>query len=114
MPSVNKKSLRQEFDQLKDRFTVLSNEGQVTPEVGTLFQAMIMLFELLIAVFMEKTTAKNNRNSSKPSSQTGKDQTATQSGTNGKGKQETCKTRGVFRKKCPAPCSMDRASRAMW
>jgi transposase len=88
MPSVNKKSLRQEFDQLKDRFTVLSNEGQVTPEVGTLFQAMIMLFELLIAVFMEKTTAKNNRNSSKPSSQTGKDQTATQSGTNGKGKQE--------------------------
>jgi len=88
MPRVNKQSLRQEFDQLKDKFEHLSNEGKITPEVGTLFQAMIMLFELLIAVFMEKNTKKNNRNSSKPSSQTGKDMTYTQSGTNGKGKEQ--------------------------
>ena len=71
MPSVNKQSLRQEFDQLKKQFKQLSNDDKVTPEVGTLFQAMIMLFELLIAVFMEKNTRKNSRNSSKPSSQTG-------------------------------------------
>jgi transposase len=88
MPSVNKPSLRQEFDQLKGKYERLSNEGKITPEVGTLFQAMIMLFELLIAVFMEKKTKKNNRNSSKPSSQTGKDKTCTQSGTNGKGKEQ--------------------------
>jgi transposase len=88
MPSVNKQSLRQEFDQLKDKFDHLSNEGKITPEVGTLFQAMIMLFELLIAVLMEKKTKKNNRNSSKPSSQTGKDKTSTQYGTNGKGKEQ--------------------------
>lgn len=88
MPSVNKKSLRQEFDQLKDTFERLSKEGQVTPEVGTLVQAMIMLFEVLIAVFMEKKTKKNNRNSSIPSSQTDKDETSTQSGSNGKGKKE--------------------------
>jgi hypothetical protein len=47
MPSVNKKSLRREFDQLKDQYEHLSNEGRITPEVGTVFQAMIMLFELL-------------------------------------------------------------------
>jgi transposase len=88
MPSVNKKSLRQEFDQLKGTYEHLSNEGKIAPEVGALFQAMIMLFELLIAVFMEKKTKKNNRNSSKPSSQTGKDETSTQSGTKGKGKQQ--------------------------
>ena len=88
MPTVNKKSLREEFDQLKDTFERLSKKGQVTPEVGALVQAMIMLFELLIAVFMEKKTKKNNRNSSIPSSQTGKDETSTQSGTNGKGKKE--------------------------
>lgn len=84
MPSVNKKSLREEFDQLKVKFENLSNEGKVTPETTALFQAMIMLFEVLIAVFMEKKTRKNNRNSSIPSSQTGKDSTST--GANGKGK----------------------------
>jgi hypothetical protein len=88
MPSVNKQSLRQEFDQLKVRFDNLSNEGKITPESAALFQAMIMLFELLIAVFMEKKTRKNNRNSSIPSSQTGKDKTAATSGTNGKGKKQ--------------------------
>lgn len=86
MPSVNKKSLREEFDQLKVKFKDLSDRGKVTPEVDTLFHAMIMLFELLIAVFMEKNTRKNNRNSSIPSSQTGKDKTFTGSETNGKGK----------------------------
>ena len=88
MPSVNKQSLRQEFDHLKDQYKRLSNEGKITPEVGTLLQALIMLFELLIAVFMEKKTKKNNRNSSKPSSQTDKDTTSTQTGTNGKGKEQ--------------------------
>ena len=84
MPSVNKESLREEFEQLKVKFGNLSNEGNITPEATALFQAMIMLFELLIAVFMEKKTRKNNRNSGIPSSQTGKDSTST--GTNGKGK----------------------------
>jgi transposase len=88
MPSVNKQSLRQEFDQLKVRFENLSNEGKITPESSALFQAMIMLFELLIAIFMEKKTRKNNRNASIPSSQTGKDKTTATSGTNGKGKQQ--------------------------
>lgn len=86
MPSVNKQSLRQEFDQLKVKFDGLSNDGKISPEASGLFQAMIMLFELLIAVFMEKTTRKNNRNSSIPSSQTGKDTTST--GTTGKGKKQ--------------------------
>jgi hypothetical protein len=84
MPSVNKQSLREEFDQLKVKFENLSNEGKVTAETTALFQAMIMLFEVLIAVFMEKKTRKNNRNSSIPSSQTGKDRTST--GAKGKGK----------------------------
>ena len=88
MPSVNKQSLREEFDQLKEKFEDLSNEGKVTPESSALFKAMIMLFELLIAVFMEKQTRKDNRNSSMPSSQTDKDKTAAQSGTNTRGKRQ--------------------------
>lgn len=88
MPSVNKQSLREEFDQLKMTFEDLSNEGKITRESSALFQAMIMLFELLIAVFMEKKTRKNNSNSSIPSSQTGKDETAARSGTTSKGKEQ--------------------------
>jgi transposase len=84
MPSVNKQSFREEFEQIKVRFEKLSNEGKITQETTALFQSMIMLFELLIAVFMEKKTRKNNRNSSIPSSQTDKDRTFT--GAHGKGK----------------------------
>jgi len=88
MPSINKKSLREEFDQLKKTFELLSEQGKVTPEITSLFQAMILLFELLIAVFMEKKTKKNDRNSSIPSSQTDKDETSKKSGTNSKGKEQ--------------------------
>ena len=89
--TVNKQSLREEFDQLKKSFESLSSEGKVTPEVTSLFHAMILLFELLIAVFMEKKTTKNGRNSSIPSSQTDKDKTSKRSGTNSKGKKQNGK-----------------------
>jgi transposase len=87
MASVNKASLREEFDTLKAAFERLSAEGKMAAESRALFQAMLMLFEVLMAVFMERHTAKDSRNSSLPSSQTAKDDTAaTQPGVNGKGK----------------------------
>jgi len=87
MARVNKQSLREEFDTLKARFERLCAEGQMAAESRALFQAMLMLFEVLMAVFMERHTAKDSTNSSKPSSQTPKDDTAiTRSGTHGKGK----------------------------
>ena len=49
-----------------------------------------MLLQVLMAVFMEKNTPKNSTNSSRPSSQTQKDNTAlTRPGTHGKGKELT-------------------------
>ena len=48
---------------------------------------MIMLFALLIAVFMENKTNKDNRNTSLPFSQTDKDETSTHCRANGKGKE---------------------------
>jgi len=87
MPSVNKQSLREEFEQLKGEFDRLSEGGKVTAEVSALFRTMITLFELLIAVFMEKQTKKDTRNSSLPSSQTDKDETSPHPGANGKGKE---------------------------
>ena len=88
MPSVNKQSLREEFDALAGRFEQLCAEGKMAADSRALFQAMLMLLELLMAVFLEKHTSKTSTNSSKPSSQMSKDETAlSQPGRHGKGKQ---------------------------
>ena len=85
MATVNKASLREEFDSIKAQFQHLSDTGKLTDESCVLIQGMVTLFEVLIAVFMEKRTPKNNRNSSLPSSQTDKDETASTPGSKGKG-----------------------------
>ena len=86
MATVNKASLRTEFDALKARFESLCAEGKMSPESRTLFDALLMLFELLMAVFMEKHTAKSPANSSLPASQSPDDATArTRPGAKGKG-----------------------------
>jgi transposase len=86
MSNVNKQALREEFDTLKAQFEQLSADGKISDESRTLFQALLMLFQVLMAVFMEKRTAKDTQNSSKPSSQTPKDETAvTHPGGKGKG-----------------------------
>jgi hypothetical protein len=61
MASVNKASLREEFDTLKGAFERLCANGKMTEDSRALFQALLVLFELLMAVFMEKRTAKNSR-----------------------------------------------------
>ena len=87
MASVNKQSLREEFAALKGRFGGLCAEGKVSAESRALFEALLMLLQVLMAVFMEKNTPKTSANSSKPSSQTPKDETAlTRPGTQTKGK----------------------------
>ena len=87
MASVNKQSLREEFDALKGRFEALCAEGKMAGESRALVEALLMLLQLLMAVFLEKHTPKTSTNSSKPSSQTPKDETAiTHPGRHGKGK----------------------------
>lgn len=87
MASVNKQSLREEFTALKERFGQLSTDGKVGAESRALIEALLMLMQVLIAVFMEKNTPKSSTNSSKPSSQTEKDDSALgQPGTHTKGK----------------------------
>ncbi|WP_419620202.1 hypothetical protein, partial [Thiolapillus sp.] len=86
MATVNKQSLREAFDALKGEFERLCASGKMAADSRALFQAMLMLFEVLRVVFMEKRTPKNSANSSKPSSQTPKDDTAiTHPGGNSKG-----------------------------
>ena len=95
MATVNKHSLREEFDRLKAEFEHLSATDQMSAEIRALFKALLMLFELLMAIFMEKTTGKDSRNSSLPPSQTSKDETAvTRAGGKSKGvKQNDARSR---------------------
>ena len=48
--------------------------------------SLFMIVELILAIFLERTTRMDNRNSSLPSSQTGPDESALLSGSRGKGK----------------------------
>ena len=89
MATVDRTSLRKEFDSLKGQFEQLAASGEMGAESRALFQSMLMLFEVLMAVFMERRTTKNNRNSGIPASQTAKDETAatrSRSGAHSKGK----------------------------
>lgn len=86
MASVNKQSLREEIDTVKAQFKRLAADGNMSAESQALFQTLLMLFEVVLAVFMEKSTRKDSSNSSKPPSQTTKDDTSTgQPGAKGKG-----------------------------
>ncbi len=90
MGSVNRQSVREEALRIKAEFDRLAANKKIDNESKMLFQSMLILINLLIAIFLERTTKKNGKNSSKPSSQTEKDESAlTNKGTNGKGRPES-------------------------
>jgi transposase len=93
MATTDKKSLREEAERIKSEFDRLAAGKKISGEAQILFQSMLMLINLLIAIFLEKTTKKNSKNSSTPPSKTSKDESSTtQTGSNGKGKLEANET----------------------
>ena len=89
MATINQQSVREEAERIKAEFDNLVADKKINSECSALFNGMLMLINLLIAIFLEKTTKKNSKNSSKPPSQTEKDESSTtQNGSNGKGKSE--------------------------
>ena len=89
MASIDKTSVRNEVGRLKADFELLCSEGKVTSEIKVLMNSMLMIMELMLAIFLERTTKKDSKNSSKPPSQTEKDESSlTHQGSNGKGKDE--------------------------
>ncbi|CAA6819015.1 MAG: Mobile element protein [uncultured Thiotrichaceae bacterium] len=89
MATLNKQSVRDEIDRVKTEFDQLCQAGKVSGEVKALMSTLLLVVELILSVFLEKTTKKNNKNASIPSSQTDKDETtASEKDSHGKGKQE--------------------------
>ena len=113
MASVNKVALRAEFAAIKTRFESLCADGKLSPEGRALIESMLLLFELLLAVFLEKTTPKGTQNSGLPSSQTEPDETARRRpGKKGKGPQAdttASRSRRIVVETVPAPVTECRA-----
>jgi len=87
--SLDKASVKDEVGRLKGDFNRLSAEGKVSFEIQVIMNSLFMIIELILAIFLERSTKKDSKNSSKPSSQTEKDESAlSHSGSNGKGKSE--------------------------
>ncbi len=90
MASLDKSTVRNEVSRLKADFEQLCAEGKINHEIKILMNSMFMIIELMLSIFLERVTKKNNKNSSIPSSQTDKDESALplHLGSHGKGKKE--------------------------
>ncbi len=87
MATVDKTSIREEINRLKKQFDQLCSDDKVSPEIQVVMNSLLVVVNLILVIFLEKKTRKNNKNSSIPSSQTDKDETAKKSDkSNGKGK----------------------------
>jgi len=93
MAQIDKTSIRNEVSKIKADFELLCSKGNITSEIKFLMNSMFMIMELMLSIFLEKQTRKNNNNSSIPSSQTDKDDSSLKPNTgnnesNSKGKKE--------------------------
>ncbi len=89
MANLDKTSVRDEVSRLKADFEQLCAEGKITSESKLLMSSLFIIVELILSIFMEKVTKKNSKNSSKPPSQTDKDESSlADEGSHGKGKNE--------------------------
>ena len=76
MATIDKQSVRAEFDKIKVGFDEQVKAGKVSTEVAMLVNTLMLLFNLVLSIFMEKSTKKTSANSSIPPSQTTPDNTS--------------------------------------
>lgn len=77
MASIDKQTIRAEFDKIKAGFEEQVKSGKVSTEIATLVNTLMMLFNIVLSIFMEKNTKKTSANSSIPPSQTTPDDSST-------------------------------------
>ncbi len=88
MARINPASLRAQLDDCRARFDAIKQKGEASADTLALINALFMLVDIVVAVFLEKTTPKTSRNSSLPSSRDGTDSethTAGRSGSRSRG-----------------------------
>src|SRR6056297_2455193 len=77
MAKINAIEMRDEVDRVKQEFEQLCASGKVTPEIKAVVDSLLIVVALIMAIFMERKTPKNSKNSSIPPSQTDADDTST-------------------------------------
>jgi len=93
LANLDKTSVRNEVGRLKADFEQLCIDGKVSSDIKVLMNSMFMIIELMLSIFLERVTKKDSNNSSKPSSQTEKDESSLRhQGSHGKGKNESSAT----------------------
>lgn len=98
MANLDKTSVRDEVSRVKADFEKLCGEGKVSGEIKVIMDSLLMIVELLLSIFLERRTRKDNKNSSIPSSQTNKDESSLpHPGANGKGKTDNATVAGNTR-----------------
>ena len=63
MASLDKTSVRAEVSRLKTDFEQLCADGKITAESKAQMMSMFMIVGLILSIFLEKTTQKDNKNS---------------------------------------------------
>ena len=74
--SIDKTSIRKQLDDLKASFEQQVQSATVSNDTIFLFNSLFALIDIILAVFMERKTKKNSRNSSIPPSQTEPDKSS--------------------------------------
>ncbi|MDP3705257.1 MAG: hypothetical protein Q8R24_05050 [Legionellaceae bacterium] len=62
MASIDKQSIRAEFDKIKTSFDEQVQSGKVSSETAALVNTLMMLFNIILSIFMEKNTKKTSEN----------------------------------------------------
>jgi transposase len=65
---VQKESLRIRIDEAKDRTKLALESGKASPEIKAAVESMLLVLEIVVAIFLEKRPRKNSSNSGLPPS----------------------------------------------
>ena len=73
MARINQASLRAQLHDCRAQFEAIKQHGEASADTLALINALFMLVDIVVAVFLERTTPKTSRNSGLPSSRDGTD-----------------------------------------
>ena len=73
MARINQASLRAQLDDCRAQFEAIKQHGEASADTLALINTLFMLVDIVVAVFLERTTPKTSRNSGLPSSRDGTD-----------------------------------------
>ena len=66
---MQKESLRKKIDEARTRTKLALESGKASPEIKVAVESMLLVLDIVVAIFLEKKPRKNSSNSGLPHSQ---------------------------------------------